>query len=665
MGTGSNPSSLSVQHAICGFRFKNSRFGKTNEQFLRSLMHINPQDTHKQNIAALTIAAIGVVFGDIGTSPIYTIREVFSPRYGITPSADNILGCLSLIFWALALVVSVKYVFFMLKADNRGEGGMMALLALVLKATEKKPKKRFFLIALGLFGAALFYGDGIITPAISVLSAVEGLGVATPTLQPYVMPITIVIVILLFVLQQRGSGGVGALFGPVTVIWFGVLGFLGLINLGLDLSIFKALNPAYAVEFFITNKIFGFLAIGAIALAVTGTEGIYTDMGHFGRRPIRIAWTLWVWPNLLLNYFGQGALILAQPETISHPFYNMVPQWGLYPLIGMTTIATVVASQAVISGTYSLTRQAIQLGYCPRLDVFHTSESEIGQIYMPWINWMLLAAVLLLILSFGSSSNLAGAYGVAVTGMMAIDTVMAYFVVTHLWGWRRWYALPIAIIFLIFDLVLFSANSVKILHGGWFPFAIGLILFTLFTTWYKGRQGLARELAPDALELEPFLSSLATYPPQRVSGTAVFMTTSSNTVPHALLHNLNHNKVLHERVVLLTVRTEEIPHVSDKERVAVESITDEFHKILVRYGFKDQPDIPAALELCASSGLKFNTMETSYFLSRQTLVPKLGKDMALWREKLFALMSRNSASAISFFKLPANRVVELGTRIEL
>ncbi|MDA0237441.1 MAG: potassium transporter Kup [Proteobacteria bacterium] len=621
-------------------------------------MHISPRDTHKQNIAALTIAAIGVVFGDIGTSPIYTIREVFSPRYGIIPSADNILGCLSLIFWALALIVSVKYIFFMLKADNRGEGGLMALLALVLKATEKKPKKRFILIALGLFGTALFYGDAIITPAISVLSAVEGLGVASPTLQPYVMPITLVVVILLFMLQRRGTAGVGALFGPITVVWFGVLGFLGVINLGLDPSVFKALNPSYAIQFFITNKVFGFLAIGAIALAITGTEGIYTDMGHFGRKPIRIAWSLWVWPNLLLNYFGQGALILAQPETITHPFYNMVPSWGLYPLIGMTTIATVVASQAVISGTYSLTRQAIQLGYCPRLDVFHTSESEIGQIYMPWINWMLLAAVLLLILSFGSSSNLASAYGVAVTGMMAIDTVMAYFVVTHLWGWRRWYVLPIALTFLGIDLALFAANSVKILQ-------VGLILFTLFTTWYRGRQGLIRELAPDTLDLKPFLTSLSAYPPQRVSGTAVFMTTSSNAVPRALLHNLNHNKVLHERVVLLTVKTEEIPHISNQERVLVEPITDEFFKILVRYGFKDQPDIPAALELCAPMGLTFNAMDTSYFLSRQTLVPKLGKDMALWREKLFALMSRNSSSPISFFKLPANRVVELGTRIEL
>ena len=628
-------------------------------------MNTNVQGTQKQSIAALTIAAIGVVFGDIGTSPIYTVREVFSPRYGIEPSTDNILGCLSLIFWALALIVAAKYVFFMLKADNRGEGGMMALLALVLKATEKKPRKRFLLITLGLFGAALFYGDGIITPAISVLSAVEGLGVATPALEPYVIPITIVIVILLFMLQQKGTGGVGALFGPVTVIWFGVLGALGITNLILDPTVLQAINPAYAVGFFVENKIFGFLAIGAIALAVTGTEGIYTDMGHFGRKPIRFAWSLWVWPNLLLNYFGQGALIISSPEAISHPFFNMVPSWGLYPLICMTTVATVVASQAVISGTYSLTRQAIQLGYCPRLDVFHTSESEIGQIYMPWINWTLLAAVLLLILSFGSSSNLASAYGVAVTGMMTIDTVMAYFVVTHLWGWRRWYAIPIALTFLVFDLILFSANSVKVIHGGWFPFTIGLVLFIFFTTWYRGRQALAKELAPDSLEIGPFLKSLASYPPQRVSGTAVFMTTSPNAVPHALLHNLNHNKVLHERVILLNVSTEEIPHVATQERLEVETITEDFYKVVVRYGFKDQPDIPAALRLGHEKGIDLNPMETSYFLSRQTLVPKLGKDMALWREKLFALMSRNSSSAVSFFNLPANRVVELGTRIEL
>lgn len=620
---------------------------------------------HKQNIAALTVAAIGIVFGDIGTSPIYTVREVFSPRYGITPSPDNILGCLSLIFWALALVVAVKYVFFMLNASNRGEGGMMALLALVLKATEHKPRKRFLLIILGLFGAALFYGDGIITPAISVLSAVEGLGVATPALKPYIIPITIGIVILLFLLQQKGSGGVGVLFGPVTVIWFAILGLLGLTNLVIDPSVLKAINPIYAFQFFVTNKIFGFLAIGAIALAVTGTEGIYTDMGHFGKKPIRIAWSLWVWPNLLLNYFGQGALILSNPESVSHPFFNMVPSWGLYPLICMTTVATVIASQAVISGTYSLTRQAIQLGYCPRLDVFHTSESEIGQIYMPWINWTLLASVLLLILTFGTSSNLAGAYGVAVTGMMAIDTVMAYFVVTHLWGWRRWYSIPIAAVFLGIDLILFSANSVKIVHGGWFPFTIGLVLFTLFTTWHRGREALSKELVPSSLRLEPFLESLSTYPPQRVSGTAVFMTTSLQSVPHALLHNLNHNKVLHERVVLLKVATEEIPHVATKNRVIVESITDDFYSIVVRYGFKDQPDIPEAMNLCRLQGLEFNDMETSYFLSRQTLVPKLGKDMALWREKLFALMSRNSSSAVRFFNLPANRVVELGTRIEL
>lgn len=628
-------------------------------------MKNHTKDAHAQGTAALTIAAIGVVFGDIGTSPIYTMREVFSPRYGLDPSADNILGCLSLIFWGLALVVSAKYVYFMMRADNNGEGGMMALLSLVLRTGRENTKKRFFLICLGLFGAALFYGDGIITPAISVLSAVEGLGVATPALQPFVIPITMIIVVLLFLLQQKGTGGVGALFGPITVIWFGILGFLGCINLMGDLNVLIAINPVYAISFLTDNKILGFLALGAIVLAVTGTEGIYTDMGHFGKKPIRIAWSVWVWPNLLLNYFGQGALILNDPSTLSHPFYNMVPSWGLYPLICMTTVATVIASQAVISGTYSLTRQAIQLGYCPRLDIFHTSESEIGQIYMPWINWTLLAAVLLLILSFGSSSNLASAYGVAVTGMMAIDTILAYFVVTNLWKWSRWIAAPIAIIFFVIDIALFSANTVKILNGGWFPFLIAITLFVLFTTWYRGRQAVARELSPDSIELQPFIDSLTSYPPQRVSGTAVFMTASEKGVPHALLHNLNHNKVLHERVVLLTVKTEEIPHVFGSDQIYVEQLSNDFFRVVVKYGFKDKPDIPLALANCGKKGLSFNLMETSFFLSRQTLVPKLGKEMALWREKIFAVMSRNSSSAVSFFNLPANRVVELGTRIEL
>jgi KUP system potassium uptake protein len=405
--------------------------------------------------------------------------------------------------------------------------------------------------------------------------------------------------------------------------------------------------------------------MGAVVLAITGTEGIYTDMGHFGKKPIRIAWSFWVLPALLLNYFGQGALILRDPAALEHPFYRLAPDWALYPLIGLATAATVIASQAVISGTYSLTRQAIQLGYCPRMDIQHTSESEIGQIYMPWINWSLLIAVIILVITFKSSSNLASAYGVAVTGMMAIDTILAFVVVTTLWNWSKWIAAPLAIAFLCIDLTFFSANTVKLVHGGWFPIAVAMVLFTLFTTWYRGRQILMHQLAPGAIGIEPFVQSITQHPPTRVPGTAVFLTTATEGVPHALLHNLNHNKVLHERIVLLTVLTEEVPHVPDKDRIEVTSLSGDFFRIVVTYGFKDKPDVPAALELARDQGLEFSMMETSFFVSRQTLVPKLGKDMALWREKVFAVMSRNASSATGFFNIPANRVVELGTRVEL
>ncbi len=628
-------------------------------------MNTSGEGATKQGTFALTIAAIGVVFGDIGTSPIYTMREAFSPRYGLAASADNVLGVLSLIFWALIIVVTVKYVFFMMRANNRGEGGMMALLALVLRATKHGSAKRLLLITLGLFGAAMFYGDGIITPAISVISAVEGLEVAAPGLKPFVIPLTIIIVIMLFLFQQKGTASVGAVFGPVTVVWFAVLGLLGAGSIIQNPAIFAALSPVYAVQFFVQNQFAAFLAMGAVVLAITGTEGIYTDMGHFGKKPIRIAWSLWVLPALLLNYFGQGALILRDPAALEHPFYKLAPAWALYPLIGLATMATVIASQAVISGTYSLTRQAIQLGYCPRMDIFHTSESEIGQIYMPWINWTLLVAVILLILGFGSSSNLASAYGVAVTGMMAIDTILAFVVVTTLWKWSKWIAVPLAVAFLCIDLTFFSANSVKLVHGGWFPILIAVVLFILFTTWYRGRQVLMHQLSPGAIAIEPFVESITQHPPTRVSGTAVFLTTATEGVPHALLHNLNHNKVLHERILLLTVLTEEVPHVADEERIAVTPLAGDFFRVVVRYGFKDQPDVPAALALGKAQGLDIKMMETSFFLSRQTLVPKLGKDMALWREKIFALMSRNASSATGFFNIPANRVVELGTRVEL
>jgi KUP system potassium uptake protein len=611
------------------------------------------------------VAAIGVVFGDIGTSPLYTMKEAFGGTHPVAANYDNVLGVLSLVFWALVIVVTLKYVVFMMRADNRGEGGIMALLALVLRATASGTGGRWLLMTLGLFGAALFYGDGIITPAISVLSAVEGLEVATPALQPFVIPITIVILIGLFLFQQKGTEMVGALFGPITAVWFAVLALLGIINIMEYPGVLVAVSPGYAVRFFAENAWGGFLVLGAVVLAITGTEALYADMGHFGKKPIRLAWGAYVMPALLLNYFGQGALILHNPAALAHPFYHMAPEWALYPMVILATMATVIASQAVISGTYSLTRQAIQLGYCPRLEVTHTSESAIGQVYLPWINWVLLAAVIGLVLGFGSSSNLAGAYGIAVTGTMAIDTILAFVLVRKLWKWPLWVALPLLLIFLTIDLSFFSANAIKLFHGGWFPIVVAILLFALLSTWKRGRQLLMERLAPGAIPIEPFIQSVTAHPPTRVPGTSVFLTAAAEGVPHALLHNLNHNKVLHERIVLLTVHTRDIPHVPDGERIEIVPLGGDFYRVIAHYGFKDEPDVPRALELAAAKGLKFEMMETSFFVSRQTLIPKVGPGMALWRENLFALMSRNAASATTFFRIPANRVVELGTRVEL
>ena len=626
---------------------------------------MSSKDNGKPGALALTVAAIGVVFGDIGTSPLYAMKEAFGGSHSVAANHDNVLGVLSLIAWSLFIVVTLKYVIFMMRADNRGEGGIMALLALVLRATSGNTRGRWVLMSLGLFGAALFYGDGIITPAISVLSAVEGLEVVTPTLKPFVIPITILVLICLFLFQQKGTEMVGALFGPITMLWFAVLAILGIMNIVQYPDVLVALLPSHAVRFFAQNGWAGFLVLGAVVLAITGTEALYADMGHFGKKPIRIAWSVYVFPALLLNYFGQGALILHSPAAIQHPFYRMAPEWALIPLVLLATLATVIASQAVISGTYSLTRQAIQLGYCPRLDVTHTSESAIGQIYMPWINWVLLAAVIGLVLGFGSSSNLAGAYGIAVTGTMAIDTILAFVLVRKLWKWPIWIALPLLVLFLVIDLSFFSANVIKIFQGGWFPLVVAVVLFTLLLTWKHGRQLLMERLAPGAIPIEPFIQSVTAHPPIRVPGTAVFLTAASVGVPHALLHNLNHNKVLHERIVLFTVEIHDIPHVADDDRIVIIPLGTDFYRVIAHYGFKDEPDVPMSLELAAAKGLKFEMMETSFFLSRQTLIPKVGPGMALWREKLFALMARNASSATTFFKIPANRVVELGTQIEL
>jgi KUP system potassium uptake protein len=619
----------------------------------------------KPGVLALTMAAIGIVFGDIGTSPLYTMKEVFSGKYGIGVSHDNVLGALSLVFWALIIVVTVKYVLFMMRADNHGEGGIMALLALLLRTTGTSTGMRWLLMSIGLFGAALFYGDGMITPAISVLSAVEGLQVATPALKPYVVPITIVVLLILFMLQRGGTARVGALFGPIMIAWFTILALLGIVNIVYQPGVLAAVDPAYAVRFFEINTVHGFLALGGVVLAITGVEALYTDMGHFGRKPMQYAWLYFVLPALLLNYFGQGALILHDASAIEHPFYRMAPSWALFPMVVFATLATVIASQAVISGTYSLTRQAIQLGYCPRLDVTHTSESAIGQVYMPWVNWVLCACVIGLVLGFRSSSDLAGAYGIAVTGTMAIDTILGFVLIRKLWHWPLWTALPMLVIYLLIDFSLLGANAIKLFHGGWFPVVVGIGLFTLLATWKSGRQLLGERLAPGAIPMEPFIQSVTAHPPTRVPGTAVFLTGASEGVPHALLHNLNHNKVLHERIVLLTVETRDIPHVPDEDRIQIIPLGTDFYRMLVHYGFKDDPDVPRALELAAAKGMKFEMMETSFFLSRQTLIPKVGPGMALWREKLFALMSRNASSATTFFKIPANRVVELGTRIEL
>ena len=617
-------------------------------------------------LGGLALAALGVVYGDIGTSPLYALKEVFgSPHHPVPITPENVLGILSLVFWALMAVVSGKYVSFITRADNRGEGGIMALMALALRQQKPGSTGRNVIVILGLFGAALFYGDGVITPAISVLSAVEGLEIITPALEPFVIPLALIVLAGLFVIQRHGTASVGRLFGPVMMLWFATLGVLGLANIAAAPGVLRALNPGWAVHFFVANPGLGFLSLGAVVLVLTGGEALYADMGHFGRRPIQLAWFGMVLPALLINYLGQGALLLTNPASVSNPFYLLAPGRALYPLVILATMATVIASQAVISGAFSLTLQAMQLGYLPRFQVRHTSESEMGQIYLPAINWLLLAAVIALVLGFKSSSNIAAAYGIAVTGTMLITNLLVFVVARELWGWKFMPTVLCILPFVLIDLAFFSANSIKILAGGWFPLAFGLFVFILMATWKRGREVLHEKLGQDAIQLSPFIESLALGGATRVPGTAVFLTGRPQGVPRAMLHSLKHYKVLHERMVIVTIRIFDVPHVPEIDRVEVADLGESFWQITVQYGFKDEPDLPAALALCAHFGLEFEMMDTSFFLGRETLIPRRSKAMAYWRVLLFALMFRNASSLTAFFKIPSNRVVELGSQVIL
>ena len=613
----------------------------------------------------IALAALGVVYGDIGTSPLYTIQTCFNETTGIAPTPENVLGMLSLVLWSLLFVVTLKYVIVVMRADNRGEGGILALMALTLRTVDGIGWGRTAIICVGIGGAALFYGDGMITPAISVLSAVEGLEIATPLFKPYIIPITLVVLLVLFLFQKRGTEIVGASFGPVMCLWFAVLALLGVLEIIQHPTILEAISPTYAVAFLGEHGWKGFAALGAVVLAVTGAEALYADMGHFGRGPIRRAWIWLVCPALILNYLGQGALILGDPATTKNPFYLLAPEWALYPMVALSTVATIIASQAVISGAFSISAQAVQLGYCPRLEVRHTSDQEIGQIYVPQVNWALLAAVVALVLGFQSSSGLAAAYGIAVTGTFAATTALAAIVAYRRWEW----SLPVVVVvfaaFLLGDLAFFGANLLKFTEGGWFPLAVGVAAFTVMQTWRRGRQILLRRVKEGEIAVDAFLSRVTDKSPLRVPGTAVFLTASAEGLPSALLHNLKHNKVLHERVILLTVRSEDIPYVPDAARTLVQPLSKNFFRVIMHYGFKESPDLPRDLLRCTNSGLEIKMMETSFFLGRATLVPSTKKEMPRWQEKLFFAMSRNALSATEFFRIPSNRVVELGAQVEV
>ncbi len=629
-------------------------------------VYVEPKPVSGRYLAVLTLGALGVVYGDIGTSPLYAFRECFAPHH-LPPNRENVLGVLSLIFWSLLLIVSFKYLAIVLRATNRGEGGILALMALAFpKASPGTSRRRAMLIGLGVFGAALLYGDGMITPSITVLSAVEGLHVATPAFDPFVIPLTIVTLVLLFAAQRRGTGKVGAIFGPVMVVWFVALSLLGIRGILRAPEVLLSLNPAHGLEFIAHNGWPGFLVLGAVFLAVTGAEALYADVGHFGARPIRVAWFAIVLPGLFLNYLGQGALVLIDPAGIENPFYRLAPQWALYPLVGLATAAGVIASQALISGAFSLTIQAIQLGYLPRMAVKHTSSLERGQIYIAHVNWALMVACIGLVLGFQNSGNMAAAYGIAVTLTMLSTTVLFYFAAQRVWNWSAVKAGVLSGIFLLIELAFFTANLLKVLNGGWFPLVAGLVIFILMATWKRGRELVWNKLRPASMPLEMFLDSLEqSHRVPRVPGTALFMTANPEGTPIALLHNLKHNKVLHDRNLILTIITDEIPQVNPARRLEMEKLAAGFHRLIAHYGFMEEPNVPELLSHAPIDGAPLKLHTTTFFLSRETIVPKTSKSMARWRQWLFALMARNAQAASSFYRIPANRVVELGMQVEL
>ncbi len=626
---------------------------------------IDRQHGHGREAALwkLAVGAIGIVFGDIGTSPLYAFKETFAGHHPLALDQEHIMGVISLMFWSMMAVVTLKYVTIIMRADNKGEGGSLALLALINRSSGQK-KWTAGIVLLGVFATALFYGDSMITPAVSVLSAVEGIAVAAPAFSGWILPIAVGILVALFSIQRTGTARVGAMFGPIMLGYFAVIATLGTLSVIKTPEVLWALLPSYAVNFFVIDGFAAFLALGSVVLAVTGAEALYADMGHFGRKPIRVSWLWFVLPALMLNYMGQGALLMRDASALQSPFFMLAPEYLRLPLVGIATMAAIIASQAVITGAFSVTQQGIQLGFIPRLRISHTSADTAGQIYIPLINWALMIAIILLVLTFQTSSNLTAAYGIAVTGAMLIDNFLIAVVLFGLWKWKKRYAVPLLALFFVVDLAYFSANMTKVPDGGWFPLLVGVVIFTLLTTWSKGRRLMVERMRESAMPIKVFIQSAASSA-TRVRGTAVFMTSTPEGVPHALLHNLKHNKVLHERVVLLTVKIADQPYVDDKDRVTLDDLGQGFHRMKILYGFMQEADVPAALQACSACGGAFNMMDTSFFLSRQTLLPSEHPGMRIWREKLFAWMLRNAESAMEFFRLPTNRVVELGSQVEI